>query len=512
MADITKTYIDSAGLTRYDGKIKDWANSISQAGIKTVLKTDDGNTLKFYKKPSASLSDTADFSIDLGSSTAAGQIAELASKMGATWNPSTGHYEFTAFDASLSATTIIGAINEVISDFSTFIGEIPEGSEAKTITGYVIEAASEAENHANTYTDSAIVALNADLDASGTAQHGGTFVVSGVTEVDGVITAVDSVEVEAAGAAAALAATLATVATSGNAEDVTYDNTTSGLAATDVQAAIDEVYGGLGTAAAADVATSAITEQSTDDGLVSAAQVSAYVATEIAGLEGAMHFRGVITRQEGETDAEAIARVIPRPEAGDTVVMSDNAKEYIYTNVTAGWREVGDETEFVKKTTTIAGVDLQDNITKTELLTALNVEDGAEVNIIESVEVNGSALTPDANKAVNVTVAEGATDGTIAVNGTDVAVHGLGSAAYTASTAYDAAGTASGLINALDATSALLWNDTDPETHEATGGIVIRGGLVQQDGLINQSPAVTGGYSNLLLMPMSNAEIDALFA
>ena len=38
-------------------------------------------------------------------------------------------------------------------------------------------------------------------------------------------------------------------------------------------------------------------------------------------------------------------------------------------------------------------------------------------------------------------VTEGATNGTIAVDGTDVAVHGLGSAAYTASTAYEAAGT-----------------------------------------------------------------------
>lgn len=46
--------------------------------------------------------------------------------------------------------------------------------------------------------------LDADLDASGTAAHNGTFVVSGVTEVDGVITNVDSVEVEAAGAAAAV--------------------------------------------------------------------------------------------------------------------------------------------------------------------------------------------------------------------------------------------------------------------------------------------------------------------
>ena len=46
--------------------------------------------------------------------------------------------------------------------------------------------------------------LDADLDASGTPAHNGTFVVSGVTEVDGVITGVDSVEVEAAGAAAAV--------------------------------------------------------------------------------------------------------------------------------------------------------------------------------------------------------------------------------------------------------------------------------------------------------------------
>ena len=46
--------------------------------------------------------------------------------------------------------------------------------------------------------------LDANLDASGTTAHNGPFVVSGVTEVDGVITSVDSVEVEAAGAAAAV--------------------------------------------------------------------------------------------------------------------------------------------------------------------------------------------------------------------------------------------------------------------------------------------------------------------
>lgn len=42
----------------------------------------------------------------------------------------------------------------------------------------------------------------------------------------------------------------------------------------------------------------------------------------------------------------------------------------------------------VPKTTTIAGVDLQDNITKNELLTALNVEDGAEVNDVNDIEID----------------------------------------------------------------------------------------------------------------------------
>ena len=66
-------------------------------------------------------------------------------------------------------------------------------------------------------------------------------------------------------------------------------------------------------------------------------------------------------------------------------------------------------------------------------------------NVIEEVQVNGTALSVS-NKAVNVTVAEGSTNGTIAVNGTDVSVHGLGTAAYQASTAFDAAGAADAVL------------------------------------------------------------------
>ena len=56
-------------------------------------------------------------------------------------------------------------------------------------------------------------------------------------------------------------------------------------------------------------------------------------------------------------------------------------------------------------------------------------------------------------------IAEGATNGSIAVKGTDVKVHGLGSAAYTAATAYDTAGT--GKAEADKAlTSAKAYTDT----------------------------------------------------
>lgn len=51
------------------------------------------------------------------------------------------------------------------------------------------------------------------------------------------------------------------------------------------------------------------------------------------------------------------------------------------------------------------------------------------------------------------TLAEGSTNGTVAFNGEDVPVHGLGSAAYTESSAYDAAGAASGVQTTLTGTA-----------------------------------------------------------
>lgn len=72
---------------------------------------------------------------------------------------------------------------------------------------------------------------------------------------------------------------------------------------------------------------------------------------------------------------------------------------------------------------------------------------GNETTLVEAIE----AVRTTANGALVASdIAEGATNGTISVNNTDIAVHGLGSAAYSSTTDYDAAGAASGVQAAIE--------------------------------------------------------------
>lgn len=79
--------------------------------------------------------------------------------------------------------------------------------------------------------------------------------------------------------------------------------------------------------------------------------------------------------------------------------------------------------------TDAAYVHTDNNLTNA-LLTKLNgIAEGAAVNVIEKVKVNGTEQTIT-GKAVDIAVTEGTANGTIKVAGTDVAVHGLGTAAF----------------------------------------------------------------------------------
>ena len=95
----------------------------------------------------------------------------------------------------------------------------------------------------------------------------------------------------------------------------------------------------------------------------------------------------------------------------------------------------------------IAG-EIQDTNTTYQL-----VQNGATSFKLQSKE-NASAPWVDVSTiTITYTLTEGTANGTVAFNGTDVAVHGLGSAAYTESTAYDVAGAAAGVQATLTGTA-----------------------------------------------------------
>lgn len=95
----------------------------------------------------------------------------------------------------------------------------------------------------------------------------------------------------------------------------------------------------------------------------------------------------------------------------------------------------------------IAG-EIQDTNTTYQL-----VQNGNTSFKLQSKE-NASAPWVDVSTiTITYTLTEGTANGTVAFNGTDVAVHGLGSAAYTESSAYDAAGAAAGVQTALIGTA-----------------------------------------------------------
>ena len=77
------------------------------------------------------------------------------------------------------------------------------------------------------------------------------------------------------------------------------------------------------------------------------------------------------------------------------------------------------------------------------------IADAAESAPIKEIKVNGSTLTPNASKAVDVTIAESTVNGKIKVNGVDVPIHGLKSAAYEEAGAFEQAGAVNAAKTAL---------------------------------------------------------------
>ena len=134
---------------------------------------------------------------------------------------------------------------------------------------------------------------------------------------------------------------------------------------------------------------------------------------------------------------------------------------------------------------------------------------GKADSAIQSVQVNSADLTPDANKKVNISIAEGATNGTVAVNGTDVAVHGLGSMAYENKNDYATAAQGSAADSALQSIS----NGTDGDYIDITVTPKGTGATQEISGTVTVQPIASADADHHGLVEASDAKayVDAKF-
>ena len=107
----------------------------------------------------------------------------------------------------------------------------------------------------------------------------------------------------------------------------------------------------------------------------------------------------------------------------------------------------------------------------------VGIDDSEQGHIASTAYVKGAynstirainKVAQTADSAVK-SVAEGSTNGTVSVNGTDVAVHGLGSAAYTDSTDYDGAGAAAAVETKLTTGGGASGYDINAKTLKVQG-------------------------------------------
>ena len=122
-------------------------------------------------------------------------------------------------------------------------------------------------------------------------------------------------------------------------------------------------------------------------------------------------------------------------------------------------------------------VDLSGYATETFVTNAINALDTADAAVenqyvSQVVQTDGKiAVTRVALPVTSVT--EGSANGTIAVNGADVNVHGLGTAAYTNAADYEAAGAAAAAVAALDVEDTAVDNQYVSAVSQTDGKIVV---------------------------------------
>lgn len=278
----------------------------------------------------------------------------------------------------------------------------------------------------------------------------------------------------------------------------------------DIAITKDQVSG-LGTAASANVATTGISDTSNTNDLTTKAQVKSYVESQVAGLSGAMHYRGSVTADPTTTTPTGTYN------AGD-VVTYDNS-EYVYDGTS--WRELGDEGSYALKTTTVTGTDgltgggaISSNQTISHAVpsgaTASTKGTAGGRTYIQTITTDKFGHITDVATATETvtdttyTFAEGSVNGEFSVTPTggtasQVKVHGLDAAAYKdVSTSIPASGTADDAklptVAAVKAYASGLVTDLDSSQSAtvANGDVYsVLTGITQTNGELSSHTEVT---------------------
>ena len=218
--------------------------------------------------------------------------------------------------------------------------------------------------------------------------------------------------------------------------------------------------------------TDAYTKTATDSAIAAAVAAAPHLKrTIVAELPGT-----------GEADENTIYMV---PQGGGSVedpgTSTSHYNEYMLIN---------GEFELIGS----SQVDLSGYATETFVtgaINALDVADTAVANqyVSQVVETDGKIAVTRVPLPVT-SVTEGSANGTIAVNGADVNVHGLGSAAYTDAAAYETAGAAATAVAALDKEDTAVPGQYVSAVSQEDGVITV------QRAALPTAPKITTGGTN----------------
>lgn len=215
---------------------------------------------------------------------------------------------------------------------------------------------------------------------------------------------------------------LSDVATSGAAADVSIADSGNKFTATTVEGALAEIATALDSAGAVTMTTNSSPQDTSLVKQYTLSQNGSTIGT-IDIPKDLVAVSGELVNQDGSGNAGTFIKL----------TIENGSPFYIDVADLIKYNSVADTAEIDMTDTnhTISATIKTGSIALTKLASSVQTSIGKADTAVQSVTT-------------------GETNGTIKVDGTPVSVYGLGSAAYTASTAYDAAGTAAAAVAALD--------------------------------------------------------------